>query len=433
MADPLLKPDQIPIIEQLAEKADSDALQRRAKVLLFYNAGKDTRQISATLGLSLRSVQHWRREFQKHGMDIFSRANRSKSPSNPTLQEIQEAHPAAPPQKRKSTPKPAPSKPHFPRVRKNPGVKADDLMAEAGRKILRFNFAHMLSHEKGTRLGEDIEELHDMRVATRRMRAAFDIFRPYFKPKAGKNLLKRLRATGRALGRVRDLDVFLEKAGHYLATLPENERSGLEPLMNAWRGEWLAERDKLLTYLDSEKYQQFKENFNDFVSKPSAGAQSGSGVNLEPNLIRHVAPILIYQNLAAVRAYEKVISNAVIEQLHALRIKFKKLRYTLEFFREVLGAQSKEVIEDLKILQDHLGDLNDANVACRVLQEFIDTWEERQIDLPLQERQNPEPVVAYLATKHAERHNLMVSFPQAWAHFNRSEFLENVALAISVL
>jgi CHAD domain-containing protein len=134
-----------------------------------------------------------------------------------------------------------------------------------------------------------------------------------------------------------------------------------------------------------------------------------------------------------VRAYDKIIPNAVIEQLHALRIEFKKLRYTLEFFREVLGTQSKEVIDDLKTLQDHLGDLNDANVACQILRKFIESWEERQWALPLQERQNPEPVVDYLAAKHAERYKLMITFPEAWAHFNRPEFLENVALAISVL
>jgi len=44
-------------------------------------------------------------------------------------------------------------------------------MSEAGRKVLRTHFARMLANEAGTRLGEDIEELHDMRVATRRLRA----------------------------------------------------------------------------------------------------------------------------------------------------------------------------------------------------------------------------------------------------------------------
>ena len=319
----------------------------------------------------------------------------------------------------------------LPRVRKNPGVKAADQVAEAGRKILRFHFAHMLSHEKGTRLGEDIEELHDMRVATRRMRAAFDVFGPFFKPKVVKNHLKGLRATGRALGRVRDLDVFMEKAVRYLDTLPEGERPGLNPLMNAWRRERDSARDKMLAHLDSKSYGLFKQDFNDFVSTPGAGARPVN--DLKPGLVRHVAPALVYTHLAAVRAYETIVANASIEQLHALRIEFKKLRYALEFFREVLGEEAREAINEIKTLQDHLGDLNDADVACQILGGFIETWEERQAETRLQARQNPEPVVAYLAAKHAERHNLMVAFPKAWAHFNRLESLKNIALAVSVL
>ncbi len=49
-------------------------------------------------------------------------------------------------------------------------------MSEAGRKTFRFHFRRMVYNEPGTRLGEDIEAMHDMRVATRRMRAAFRVF-----------------------------------------------------------------------------------------------------------------------------------------------------------------------------------------------------------------------------------------------------------------
>lgn len=436
MTEDILQPDQIPVLEELAAKAKSVTIRRRARILLLYNTGKDTREISETVGLAPRSVRYWRGEFQKRGMDIFSAADLAQ------LKELSTKPVAKGPTRVKLKPASGDkSTDHdaalvgipFPRVRKNPGLKADDPMAEAGRKILRFHFAQMLSHEEGTRLGQDVEELHDMRVATRRMRAAFDVFGPYFKPKMSKYHLKGLRATGRALGRVRDLDVFMEKAGHYLENLPENERSGLEPLLHVWQQERSVEREKMLAYLDSGSYLQFKQDFNEFVSTPGAGARTVSGEDPKPDLVRHVAPILVYTNLAGVRAYEKIISNAMIDQLHALRIEFKKLRYTMEFFREVLGESSKEVINDLKILQDHLGDLNDANVACNILRKFIETWEERQTDLPLQERQNPEPVVAYLAAKHAERHNLTVTFPRTWAHFNRPEFLENVALSVSVL
>jgi CHAD domain-containing protein len=287
----------------------------------------------------------------------------------------------------------------------------------------------MLRHEAGTRLGEDIEELHDMRVATRRMRAAFDIFGEAFKPKVLNNRMQGLRATGRALGRVRDLDVFLEKAHRYLEGLPEGDRQGLRPILQLWEGERAAARDQMVLYLDSSDYLAFKQKFYAFVSTPGAGVLSTS----QRQLVRVIAPVLIFTRMAAVRAFASLLPSASLEQLHELRIEFKKLRYTFEFFREVLGAEIKAVIGDLKGLQDHLGDLNDAQVATQILSQFLTDWDARQAGLPIGERQNPEPVVAYLAYQHAERHRLMTTFGEAWACFDRLEFKRNLALAVSVL
>ncbi len=323
--------------------------------------------------------------------------------------------------------------PPLPHPMKEVGLEADDSMAEAGRKVLLFHFAEMLNHEEGTRLGKDIEELHDMRVATRRMRAAFEIFGDAFDPKALKPHLKGLRATGRALGHVRDLDVFMEKAGHYLDTLPEEQRSGLDPLLDAWKAKRELSRNEMLAHLDSPQYQTFVQNFNLFLHTPGAGIRPSVEDHPTPKLVREVAPVLIYTRLAAVRAYDAILKNAPIEQLHALRIEFKKLRYAVEFFREVLGEESKAVITDLKQLQDHLGDLNDAEVATIILREFLDEWEPRQSALPISERQNPEGIVTYLAARHSERYRLMVSFQETWAQFNRPEFRRNLAVAISVL
>ena len=315
----------------------------------------------------------------------------------------------------------------------SPGIKPDDPLAEAGRKAMAYHFAEMLRHEAGTRLGEDIEALHDMRVATRRMRAAFEVFADGFEPKTIKAHLKGLRATGRALGRVRDLDVFMEKAGRYLETLPEDQRLGLDPLLNAWRGERDTGRAAMLEHLNGEGYATFKRKFLALLSTPGAGARRLSRADPTPDLVRHIVPVLVYTRLAAVRAYEPILGTASLEQLHALRIEFKQLRYTLEFFSEVLGEEAQEVIAVIKGLQDHLGDLNDANVAFQILREFLDEWDDRQAGLPVEQRQNPEPVVAYLAAKHAERHRLMVTFRKAWQRFDRPELRAKLASAVSVL
>src|SRR5579862_2687576 len=61
-----------------------------------------------------------------------------------------------------------------------PGMVAEDTMADAGRKVLAHYFAKMLSKEDGARKGDDTEAVHDMRVATRRMRSALKLFGPYY-------------------------------------------------------------------------------------------------------------------------------------------------------------------------------------------------------------------------------------------------------------
>jgi CHAD domain-containing protein len=317
--------------------------------------------------------------------------------------------------------------------RQSPGIGPDDLFSEAGRKVLGFHFAAMLRHEEGTRLGLDIEELHDMRVATRRMRAAFEVFDGAFDPQVIRKHLRGLRATGRALGRVRDLDVFMEKAERYLKTLPTDQHAGLAPLLDAWKIEREQDRAAMLAHLDGKDYARFKEKFLVFLTTPEAGARPASEGMPFPARARHIVPGLVYSRLAAVRSFEAILGNASLEQMHALRIEFKKLRYTLEYFREVLGPQAGQVIEEIKTMQDHLGDLNDANVACQILKEFLDEWEERQALLPIEERQNPEPIVAYLGARHAERHQLMVTFPQAWERFNRPELRTALAAAIGGL
>lgn len=325
------------------------------------------------------------------------------------------------------------SKP-FPDPLEKIGIHPYDLLSEAGRKVMRFHFAEMLRHEEETRLGVDIEALHDMRVATRRLRAAFEVFAPAFEKKALKPHLDGLRMTGRTLGAVRDMDVFMEKAQKYLQNLPEERRSGLDPLLEHWRQQRDAAREVMTAFLDSKAYRRFKRDFNVFLNTPFAGASAIQTEPPEPTLVRHIAPVLIYTRLASVRAFETHLEAAPIERLHMLRIEFKKLRYTVEYFQEVLGRRSLEVIETIKVLQDHLGDLNDAQVATQILGDFIAGYEKEVQEAPISERENLAEVVSYLAYRHAERHRLLSTFNEVWtAQFDQKRFRRRMAQAVALL
>ncbi len=315
----------------------------------------------------------------------------------------------------------------------SPGLLPDDSMSEAGRKTLWFHFLRMLRHEPGTRLGEDIEELHDMRVATRRMRAANQVFGNFFTPEAIRPFNKEIRRVTRALGPVRDLDVFEEKAVRYLETLPEEARHGLDPLLETWRAERKVAREKMLVFLDSDRYRTFKHEFAEFLQTQGAGALPVPKDRPVPYQVRHVAPRMIYTRYETVRAYETVLQEAQIETLHALRIDCKYLRYTLEFLREVLGPEGEAFIGEVKAMQDHLGDLNDAEVAIGLLSGFLSSWDTAQANVPLSQRRSSEGIVTYLASRHAEKHRLVVTFPGAWDRLNREEVRRWLALAVAAL
>jgi len=313
------------------------------------------------------------------------------------------------------------------------GMQPSDSMAEAGRKVMRHQFSEMFRNEGGTRSGDSMVSLHDMRVAVRRLRAAFRVFGDAFERGALKPYLKGLKETGRALGRVRDIDVFIEKIQKYQDTLPEEKRVGLNLVLQTWREKRELARSKMLAYLDGQDYSKFKQKFYVFLSTPGAGARKISKDHPVAYRIVDLAPSLIYERMAAVRAFEPFLEDAPIELLHALRIEFKMLRYTIEYFQEILGPTTNDLINELKTIQDHLGDLNDANVAIQLMNKYLDGWNASQASLPVEERQNMEEIASYLAARDDERRHLKVSFQDAWGHFIRPEFKEKLALAIAVL
>ncbi len=315
-------------------------------------------------------------------------------------------------------------------------------MSEAGRKVLRFHWRRMLFHEPGTRLGQDIEALHDMRVATRRMRAAFRIFGDYYEPQVTAPLLKGLRRTGRVLGAVRDLDVFRARVQAYLDTLPEAQRGSLDRFLAVLEEQRDAARRAMLAYLDGGKYARFRERFTEFVETEGLGSRPITLDDGEPRpcRVRHVAPVTVYERLAAVRAYDEWVSipNPPLTRLHALRIACKQLRYTLEFLNELLGPETPALIEEVVALQDHLGELQDAVVASRILRDFLmwGTWGGEVAAIPSPDR--PAPVIApgvaaYLAVRQSDLQRLLAAFPQAWQRFNSATLSRLAAQAIAVL
>lgn len=263
-----------------------------------------------------------------------------------------------------------------PRVPRAPGVTADDTLAEAGRKVLRMHLARMLAAEEGTRLGEDIEELHRMRVATRRMRSAWRIFDGAYRPKVQRRYVRELRTVASALGAVRDLDVQLEALDAWAATPEAAQASGgaqAAVALGPFRDELAARREEarsdLIDLLDARRYQDFVNDYLDLTATPGAAERATRPGT--PVQVRHTAGGRIWTAYEHLRAHEAILGWADIPALHAVRIDAKRLRYTLESFREVLPPATEDLIRRVTDLQDHLGALNDADIAGRLAREHL--------------------------------------------------------------
>ncbi len=306
-------------------------------------------------------------------------------------------------------------------------IAADMSMAEAGRLMWRKQLTAMILNEAGARRGADIEFVHDMRVATRRARSVLILFGDYFRPKAIRPFRRNLRQTAQLLGAIRDLDVALDRLRKYAKSRPAEEQEGLEEIAAHWRARRRDAYRSLLLWLDSSAYRDFVAAFRRFCHTAGAGLLRSTEPDTSPARVRvaHRMPSAILERFEQVRAYDRLLAGDApdppLAALHALRIDCKRLRYSLEPVEHLLGPEGTELIGQLKVLQDLLGDLHDAFVAG----EWLSGLREAGLASPALD--------VYADHQLATLHDLARRVPDAWRSFVSAENRRRLALAIARL
>jgi triphosphatase len=307
---------------------------------------------------------------------------------------------------------------------KHPGVTAEDTLASAGRKVMRFHLARMLARETGTRSGKDPEDVHAMRVATRRLRAAWRVFGDAFRRREARELRRSLRRVADKLGGVRDLDVLIDAGEQYARDLPGSRGEALAPLFDSWRQKRNDARTDLIAELESARYRRFVDAFLAFVADDAGDAPVSADA---PHLVRDTAPARLWAGYHSVRAYQPLIRWADIGTLHALRIDAKRFRYGLEFFGETLGRDGEKLVAKIVALQDHLGKLHDADVAAGLTREFLVEHATRL------EAAHREEIARYLAHEQREIARLRKSTNRPWADVDDVAFRRALGRALARL
>jgi CHAD domain-containing protein len=226
--------------------------------------------------------------------------------------------------------------------------------------VIRRNLAVLLAREPGTRLGEDIEELHDMRVATRRLRAAIDFFGVVL-PVRARTLRAELSWLAGVLGGVRDLDVQIERLDEMerWVVADGSEGSPLDDLRRLLTAQRVAARRVLLDALDSARWERLAAGLTSMVRASPRGRPEAARQPAAAALPGLVTP----KHKAVVKAARRAGSSGVATDYHRLRIRCKRLRYSLEFTAGVYGGRTEQFTKKLARLQDSLGLMQDAEVA----------------------------------------------------------------------
>jgi CHAD domain-containing protein len=300
-------------------------------------------------------------------------------------------------------------------------IQATDAIAEAGRKIFAEQVNKMKHHEAGSRTGEDIESVHQMRVASRKMRSLFKLIGDYYKPKIVAKHSQSLRNIARTLGQIRDLDVLIEDLQEFQSTQDTDTQVIIGQIIKKLNKRRRKYRIVLNALFDSMPYHKFMEQFTDFAHINKKGALP-IGDKSTPHQVRHLLPILLHKRLASVRAYETVLAGAKDEILHTLRVEFKQLRYALEFFKPVLGISIERFIKKVKAMQNLLGRINDIVVFTERANTIKRLTPEQQLIIG-----------QYCIIRQQELDDLRNQFNVQWRSFNKRTTQRQFSDALLVL
>jgi triphosphatase len=239
--------------------------------------------------------------------------------------------------------------------------------------VMRRHLAALVAHEAGTRLGEDAEALHDMRVAARRLRAALSLFARYL-PARAEHFRNEFKWVATELGVVRDLDVQLERVQAWQAEAAAADHAVFEPLKALLEEQRQRSRKRLLRLLNSRRYQRLIRAYATFLREgpPRRRTHPARVPALE------AAPSLIADRYRQARkAGDGLSGSSPPEAYHALRIQSKRLRYAVEFMATLYGEPAQELARNVAALQDVLGLHQDAQVAMAQLRGMSQAYRHR--------------------------------------------------------
>ena len=254
------------------------------------------------------------------------------------------------------------------------GVAQYTTFGEFASQVITEQFDRVLKREKSVLADKEPEHLHQMRVGTRRLRTALQVFESAVKiPDVAS--AKRLRDLAKVLGEVRDLDVQTASlAADYYPNLNKSEQKKLDAVSKSLSKKRIKAFDKMESVLTQEPYHKLKNAYQDWIAQPQMTRVAQLPIAavlpdilspLVSELLLHPAWLIATEELFSSQAGEQ--SYAKSEAMHDLRKVCKHVRYQTEFFTPFYSEEFGNWVNEVKQLQDDLGVFQDAHVLKDLL------------------------------------------------------------------
>jgi CHAD domain-containing protein len=257
----------------------------------------------------------------------------------------------------------------------------DEAYCLFGARSLLKRLEALIQEIDGVRESDDIEYVHRMRVASRRIRSGFTLFEECFPSKRLKKWRKQIRRVTRALGEARDTDVQIDFLEKFLDSLEEaHYRAGIKRLLLRLRQKRKGLQGKVVKAMDRLETSGMLEDMGGMLRQIRVHGRLNQ-VDVSSLGVYQQALMAILLRLDDLLAYEPYVSQTEqVEKLHAMRIAAKRLRYTIEVFEPLYDGDLKPPRQTVRKIQTILGDIHDCDVWVEYLPQFLEDERARTLE-----------------------------------------------------
>ncbi len=270
--------------------------------------------------------------------------------------------------------------------------------------ILRSRLEEMCSYGRAALDWSDAEGVHDMRVASRRLRSAIKDFLPYLRRRKLRQAREDLRRVAHVLGAVRDHDVALIALEKLAREAPPELSAGIEQLAGGRRRKLKDARSQLEATLAEDALEQLQLEFNEALEESSKVSRDSSGDDQETSddpTLQQVAREILDERLVDVQEMSASLFQPLeIEPLHQMRIAAKRLRYAMELFTPCLGEALKPFCKEIARIQDSLGELHDCDMWIVEIGAGLKGAREERVDVESRGGETKGSILSKTGTTH---------------------------------